>query len=106
MSKYLIETVSIKKYQYVIEAYSEEEAIEKGPYSRHIDEFDLGQHIFSIRPLNEYEYNKDWKEKGNENVNDDYPEDSHRDLDPIKWDDIKDSVEEKYFNYGGTNGDL
>ena len=97
MSKYLIETVSIKKYQYVIEAYSEEEAIEKGPYSRHIDEFDLGQHIFSIRPLNEYEYNKDWKEKENDN----YPEDSHRDLD-----NIKDVVQEKYFNYGGTNGDL
>ena len=94
MSKYLIETVSIKKYQYIIEAYSKNEAIEKGPYHRHIDEFDMGQHIFIIRPLNEYEYNKDWKE-----MEDTGPED-------VDLEALKDDAEKRYFNYGGTNGDL
>ena len=93
MSKYLIETVSIKKYQYIIEAYSKNEAIEKGPYHRHIDEHDLGQHIFSIRPINEYEYNNEWKE-----IVDHEPEEE--DLERLK-----DDAEQRYFNYGGTNGD-
>ena len=63
MSKYLIETVKLEKRVFIVEAYSPEEAIEKGKTQFPVDTFELGEKVFSMRGLNEYEYNKEWKEQ-------------------------------------------
>ena len=63
MSKYVISTVEVTKRVYLVEAYSQSEAldknIERGPESA--DEVEvLGEMTYSIEAINEYEYNKDW----------------------------------------------
>ena len=66
MSKYVISTVEIIKRVYVIEAYSESEAldknIERGPESADKVEV-LGEMTYSIESINSYEYQKDWVEQ-------------------------------------------
>ena len=63
MSKYVISTVEIIKRVYVIEAYSEMEALDKSiemsPEDAEKVEV-LGEMTYSIDAINEYEYNKDW----------------------------------------------
>ena len=64
MTKYVISTVEVTKRVYLVEAYSQSEAldknIERGPESA--DEVEvLGEMTYSIDAINEYEYNKDWK---------------------------------------------
>ena len=65
MTKYVISTVEVTKRVYLVEAYSQSEAldknIERGPESA--DEVEvLGEMTYSIEAINEYEYNKDWVE--------------------------------------------
>ena len=97
MAKYLIETVSLKKHQYIIEAYSEEEALEKGPNHQPISTYELGHNVFGLRAINEYEYNHEWADivnEGNSFLDD-------------RLESTKEQLKEKYLeNYGGTNGDL
>ena len=63
MSKYVINTVEVTKRVYLVEAYSQSEAldknIERGPDSAEKVEV-LGEMTYSIDAINEYEYNKDW----------------------------------------------
>ena len=66
MSKYVISTVEVTKRVYLVEAYSQSEAldknIERGPESA--DEVEvLGEMTYSIEAINEYEYNNEWKTK-------------------------------------------
>ena len=66
MSKYVISTVEVTKRVYLVEAYSQSEALDKniemGPESA--DEVEvLGEMTYSIEAINEYEYNKEWKTK-------------------------------------------
>ena len=63
MSKYLIETVKLEKRVFIVEAYSPEEAIEVGKTQFPVDSFELGEKIFRLEGISEYEYNKDWKEQ-------------------------------------------
>ena len=64
MTKYVISTVEVTKRVYLVEAYSQSEAldknIERGPDSADKVEV-LGEMTYSIEAINEYEYNKDWK---------------------------------------------
>ena len=64
MTKYVISTVEVTKRVYLVEAYSQTEAldknIERGPDSAEKVEV-LGEMTYSIDAINEYEYNKDWK---------------------------------------------
>ena len=64
MTKYVISTVEVTKRVYLVEAYSQSEAldknIERGPDSAEKVEV-LGEMTYSIDAINEYEYNKDWK---------------------------------------------
>ena len=66
MSKYVISTVEVTKRVYLVEAYSQSEAldknIERGPDSAEKVEV-LGEMTYSIDAINEYEYNKEWKTK-------------------------------------------
>ena len=61
MTKYVINTVEIVKRVYVVDAFTEKEALDK-----HLDqapdkvEF-IGELVYSIEIINEYEYNKEWK---------------------------------------------
>ena len=63
MTKYVINTVEIIKRVYLVDAYSESEAldknIERGPESADKVEV-LGEMTYSIETINEYEYQKDW----------------------------------------------
>ena len=63
MTKYVINTVEIVKRVYVVDAYTEKEALDK-----HLDqapdkvEF-IGELTYSVETINEHEYNQDWKPK-------------------------------------------
>ena len=66
MAKYVIDMVELKNRQYVIDAFSEQEAIGKledaEPHTIEI----LSDSIYGIHTINEYEYNKEWKPKWEE----------------------------------------
>ena len=66
MTKYVIDTVELKKRQYVIDAFSEREAIDKMEDAEPILQEIVSDSIFGIHTINEYEYNKDWKPKWEE----------------------------------------
>ena len=63
MSKWIIDTVELIKRQYVIDAYTKDEAIgkmeEQAPHNVEV----LSNTIYDIRTINEYEYDKDWASK-------------------------------------------
>ena len=61
MTKYVIDTVELKKRQYVIEAFSEREAIDKMEDSEPILQNVISDSIFNIHTVNEYEYKKDYR---------------------------------------------
>ena len=66
MTKYVIDTVELKKRQYVIDAFSEREAIDKMEDSEPILQEIVSDSIFNIHTINEYEYDKEWKPKWEE----------------------------------------
>ncbi len=61
MTKYVISTTEIIKKVYIADAYTENEALD-----RYLDqapdkvEF-IGELVYNIEIINEYEYNKEWK---------------------------------------------
>ena len=61
MAKWVIDTVELIKRQYVVDAYSRDEAIDKmkdqAPHNIEV----LSDTIFNIHTINEYEYDKEWK---------------------------------------------
>ena len=54
--KYVIDTVELKKRQYVIDAFSEREAIDKMEDSEPILQEIVSDSIYNIHTINEYEY--------------------------------------------------
>ena len=64
--KYVIDTVELKKRQYVIDAYSEREAIDKMEDAEPRTTEIMSDNIFGIRTINEYEFKKDYKPKQQE----------------------------------------
>ena len=56
MTKYVIDTVELKKRQYVIDAYSEKEAIDKMEDTEPVHQQIYSDSIFNIHTINEYEY--------------------------------------------------
>ena len=61
MTKYVIDTVELKKRQYVIDAYSEKEAIDKMEDSEPVLQQIVSDSIFNIHIINEYEYKNEYK---------------------------------------------
>ena len=61
MTKYVIDTVELKKRQYVIEAYSEKEAIDKMEDAEPVIQHIVSDSIFNIHTINEYEYKSEYK---------------------------------------------
>ena len=66
MTKYVIDTVELKKRQYVIDAFSEREAIDKMEDSEPILQEIVSDSIFGIHTINEYEFKKDYQPKQRE----------------------------------------
>ena len=66
MSKWVIDTVELIKRQYVVDAYTRDEAMDKmkdqAPHNIEV----LSDTIFDIHTINEYEYDKEWKPKWEE----------------------------------------
>ena len=56
MTKYVIDTVELKKRQYVIEAYNEKAALELLEDTEPIKQEVLSDTIYNIHTINEYEY--------------------------------------------------
>ena len=59
--KYVIDTVELKKRQYVIDAYSEKEAIDKMEDAEPVIQHIVSDSIFNIHIINEYEYKNEYK---------------------------------------------
>ena len=66
MTKFVIDTAELIKRTYVIDAYTEEAAIEKmkDKYPQNTEV--LSDTVFNIHTVNEYEYKKEWKPKQQE----------------------------------------
>ena len=66
MTKFVIDTAELIKRTYVIDAYTEEAAIEKmkDKYPQNTEV--LSDTVFNIHIVNEYEYKKEWKPKQRE----------------------------------------
>ena len=64
MTKYVINTVEVVKRIYLADAYTEEEALKKQKVHSLNNGaekvVELGELLYSIETINEYEYNKDW----------------------------------------------
>ena len=63
MSKWVIETVELLKKTYVVEAYTQEVAVDKVENKYLWNTEELSTTIFDIHSINEYEYNKDWSKE-------------------------------------------
>ena len=61
MTKYVIDTVELKKRQYVIDAFSEREAIDKMEDAEPTLQEIVSDSIFNIHIINEYEYKNEYK---------------------------------------------
>ena len=59
--KFVIDTVELKKRQYVIDAFSEREAIDKMEDAEPILQKVISDSIFNIHTVNEYEFKKDYR---------------------------------------------
>ena len=66
MTKYVIDTVELKKRQYVIDAFSEREAIDKMEDAEPVLQEIVSDSIFGILIINEYEFKKDYQPKQQE----------------------------------------
>ena len=64
MTKYVINTVEVVKRIYLADAYTEEEALKKQKVQSLNNGaekvVELGELLYSIETINEYEYQKDW----------------------------------------------
>ena len=64
MTKYVINTVEVVKRVYLADAYTEEEALKKQKEQALNNGaekvVELGELLYSIETINEYEYQKDW----------------------------------------------
>ena len=67
MTKFVINTVEVVKRVYLADAYTEEEALKKQKVQSLNNAaekvVELGELLYSIEAINEYEYNKEWKTK-------------------------------------------
>ena len=65
MTKFVINTVEVVKRVYLADGYTEEEALKKQKVQSLTTAaekvVELGELLYSIEAINEYEYNKDWK---------------------------------------------
>ena len=63
MAKYLIKTAELTRKVYVIDAYSEEEAVNRRFAQAPHDVRVLSETTYEVECINEYQYVKEWKSK-------------------------------------------
>ena len=61
MTRYVVSNVELIKKDYLVEAYTTEAAQEKAYLQPPRIKVTLGEITHSVTPINEYEYNKEWK---------------------------------------------
>jgi len=61
MTRYVVSNVELIKKDYLVEAYTTEAAQEKAHLQPPRIKVTLGEITHSVIPINEYEYNKEWK---------------------------------------------
>ena len=61
MTKYVVSNIELIKKDYLVDAYTKEAAQEKAHLQPPRTKVSLGEITHSVTPINEYEYNKDWK---------------------------------------------
>jgi len=61
MTKWVVDAVELIRKQYVTDAYTKEAAEEKAHLQPPRTKVSLGEITHSVTPINEYEYNKEWK---------------------------------------------
>ena len=61
MTRYVVSNVELIKKDYLVEAYTTEAAQEKAHLQPPRIKVTLGEITHSVTPINEYEYNKEWK---------------------------------------------
>ena len=61
MTRYVVSNVELIKKDYLVTAYTTEAAQEKAHLQPPRTKVSLGEITHSVTPINEYEYNKEWK---------------------------------------------
>ena len=61
MTKWVVDTVELIRKQYITDAYTKEAAEEKAHLQPPRTKVSLGEITHSVTPINEYEYNREWK---------------------------------------------
>ena len=61
MTRYVVSNVELIKKDYLVEAYTTEAAQEKAHLQPPRTKVSLGEITHSVTPINEYEYNREWK---------------------------------------------
>ena len=62
MTKYVVSNIELIKKDYLVTAYTTEAAQEKAHLQPPRTKVSLGEITHSVTPINEYEYNKEWKD--------------------------------------------
>ena len=62
MTKYVVSNIELIKKDYLVDAYTKEAAQEKAHLQPPRTKVSLGEITHSVTPINEYEYNKEWKD--------------------------------------------
>ena len=61
MTKYVVSNIELIKKDYLVDAYTKEAAQEKAHLQPPRTKVSLGEITHSVTPINEYEYNREWK---------------------------------------------
>ena len=61
MTKYVVSNIELIKKDYLVDAYTKEAAQEKAHLQPPRTRVSLGEITHSVTPINEYEYNREWK---------------------------------------------
>ena len=72
MTKYVVSNIELIKKDYLVDAYTKEAAQEKAHLQPPRTKVSLGEITHSVTPINEYEYNREWKSQPDYNEGADY----------------------------------
>ena len=72
MTKYVVSNIELIKKDYLVDAYTKEAAQEKAHLQPPRTRVSLGEITHSVTPINEYEYNREWKPQPDYNEGKDF----------------------------------
>ena len=90
MTKWVVDAVELIRKQYVTDAYTKEAAEEKAHLQPPRTKVSLGEITHSVTPINEYEYNREWKPQPDYNEGHDIIMAEKKDHEGYQYDAFKD----------------